>query len=244
MRRAGPPALVVLALLVAAPGHARAQSALVAELDDAARMHHTDPARLDRIRDGLDQVGAGTPTVEDLIALARVQFLWGDIRAASTPEKLTAFDRGRQAGKRAVERSPRSALAHLWYGINMARWGETRGILSSLSLLPAVKEEIRIVLELDPRLPAGYSLAGSVFSEVPRLFGGDLKKAEEMFRKGLELDGHFTGLRVGLAKALIRQGRRDEGRRELQAVLDETAPRNLADWTVQDAPQARELLDR
>jgi hypothetical protein len=30
----------------------------------------------------------------------------------------------------------------------------------------------------------------------------------------------------------------DEGRRELQAVLDEKGPRNLANWTVQDSPQA------
>lgn len=34
-----------------------------------------------------------------------------------------------------------------------------------------------------------------------------------------------------------------EARDELLAVLDETAPSNLADWTSKDVPEARRLLD-
>jgi hypothetical protein len=64
-----------------------------------------------------------------------------------------------------------------------------------------------------------------------------------MFRKGLEQDPRFTGLRVGLAKVLIRKGKIAEVRRELQAVLNEKEPRNLADWTFKDSRQARELWD-
>jgi tetratricopeptide (TPR) repeat protein len=240
----GVPFVLVLAglSLLAATAPARAPSPLVAELEAAAQNYHQDPPRLDRLREGLGRVAAETPTVEDLIALARAEFLWADVRATSSDEKLAAYDRGRQAARRAVDQSPKNALAHLWYAVNTARWGQTRGILNSLSLLPAVKEEIGIVLELDPTLPGAYSLAGNVFYEVPRLLGGDLKKAEEMFRKGLEYDPHFTGLRVGLGKTLIRQGRVAEGRRELQAVLDEKEPRSLADWTVKDAKEARAIL--
>ena len=232
--------LVALSLLALAA--ADAQSPLVAELESAANTYHRDPAHLDRLREGLERVGAATPTVADLIALARVEFLWGDVRATSRDAKLAAYDRGRQAARRAVEQSPKNALAHLWYGVTTARWGQTRGVLQSLSLLSEVKEEIRIVLELDPTLAPAYSLAGNVFYEVPRLLGGDLAKAEEMFRKGLEHDPHFTGLRLGLGKTLLRQGRVAEGRRELQAVLDEKEPRSLADWTVKDAKEARAIL--
>jgi hypothetical protein len=240
---AGRLVLVLAGLSVlGAAAPSRAQSPLVAELDAAAQTYHEDPARLDRLREGLERVAAASPTVDDLIALARAEFLWADVRATSPDDKLAAYDRGRQAGKRAVDLSPKNALAHLWYAINTARWGQTRGVLNSLSLLPQVKEEIRIVLDLDPTLPGAYSLAGNVFYEVPRLLGGDLKKAEEMFRKGLQHDPHFTGLRVGLGKTLLRQGRVAEGRRELQAVLDEKAPSSLADWTVKDATEARAIL--
>jgi len=64
-----------------------------------------------------------------------------------------------------------------------------------------------------------------------------------MFRKGLEQDPKFTGLRVGLGKTLIKTGRIAEAQRELQAVLDERAPTNLADWTLKDSREAKALLD-
>ena len=60
--------------------------------------------------------------------------------------------------------------------------------------------------------------------------------------KGLTLDPRWTGARVGLARTLIKRGRRDEARRELEAVVAEREPRNLADWTLKDSREARELL--
>ncbi len=92
-------------------------------------------------------------------------------------------------------------------------------------------------------ITAAYALAGYVYYEVPGLLGGDLDKAEELFRKGLEQDPRFTGLRVGLAKVLIKKGNAAEARRELQTVLEEREPSNVADWTFKDSRQAREILD-
>jgi tetratricopeptide (TPR) repeat protein len=89
----------------------------------------------------------------------------------------------------------------------------------------------------------GHSLAGNVFMEVPRLAGGDRAKAEEHFKKGLEIDPRFTVLRVDLARLYIGDGRYAEARTELTRVLEERAPRMVADWTVKDVPRARALLD-
>jgi predicted Zn-dependent protease len=121
--------------------------------------------------------------------------------------------------------------------------GADKGIARSLFLLPTVREEIRTLLELAPNVPAVHALAGNVDLEVPGPLGGDLDRAETTFRKGLQLDPTFTGLRVGLAKVLIRRARVAEARRELQTVLDEKDPSNLADWTMKDVPDARRLLE-
>jgi predicted Zn-dependent protease len=107
-----------------------------------------------------------------------------------------------------------------------------------------VREEIRILLELAPNVAAVHALAGNVDLEVPGPLGGDVDRAAgATFRKGLQLDPTFTGIRVGLAKALIRKNRPAEARRELQAVLDEKDPSNRADWTMKDVPEARALLE-
>ena len=194
------------------------------------------------MRDGLAQAAPAEADPETWTALARVCFIWGDVRATTPEQKLAAYEQGKNAARRAIELAPRSAMAHLFYGINLGRWGQTRGVLRSLFLLPELRETIRQTLELDPRHPAAYALAGNVDYEVPGFLGGSLDGAERSFRKGLEVDAHFTPLRVGLAKVLRKQGRTTEAQQELRAVLDETAPANPAEWSMRDAPEARALL--
>jgi tetratricopeptide (TPR) repeat protein len=220
-----------------------AESPLVAELEVVANRYHEDPTRLDRIRTGLEEAIKTDSQVANLLALARVSFIWGDIRARTAEEKLEAYDRGRQIAKRAVELEPRNVPAHFWFALNSGRWAQTKGVLRSLFLLPTLKEEIQTILDLDPKFTPVYALAGTVYYEVPGVFGGDLNLAEEMFRKGLAQDPRFAAMRVGLGKTLIKQGRYAQARRELQAVLDERAPSNLADWTLRDSKEARTLLE-
>jgi tetratricopeptide (TPR) repeat protein len=189
------------------------------------------------------QAAQADPHADNLLAVAQIAFLYGDVRALRPEEKLDAYEQGRQAARRAAEIAPRNGRAHFWYATNAGRWGQTKGVMRSLFLLPEVKRGMETALELDPRFPPAYVLAGTVYYEVPGLFGGDLEKSERLFRTGLEVDGRFTGLRVGLARTLIKRGRIPEARRELQAVLDEKTPSNPADWTLKDSPEARRLLD-
>ena len=256
-RRARPPAarpawrpgrlgrivLAGLALVVsAAPGTAWAQSPLVAEVETLVNRYHENPGRIDSILPQLAGAVRDDPHPRNYLALARAHVLWGDIRAATAEQKLAAYAAGREAARRATELAPREALAHVLYGVSTARWGQAKGILRSLTLLPEVRAAVRRSLELDPGLAVAYALAGYVDFEVPALFGGSLERAEEAFRTGLRLDPRFTAIRVGLARVLIRQERVAEARRELEAVLQETAPRSLADWTVKDRPRAERLL--
>ncbi len=236
-------ALAAALVVVAAALPAWAQSPLAAELRVWSVRYHEQPQKIDELRAALEKAAQGDAQVDILLALAQACFINGDVRAKTPEEKLEAYDRGRQAAKRAMELAPKSAPARFWYGTNTGRWGQTKGVMRSLFLLPTVKQEIKTVLELDPTFPPVYSLAGSVYIAVPSFLGGDVDKGEEMFRKGLELDPRFTSARVGLARALIKMSRLPEARRELEAVLEEKAPTNLADWTMKDSRRARELLE-
>jgi len=231
---------VVAFVLAAAP--ARAQTPLESARVLVAR-YHEDPAGLDRARDLLDAALAKDRKVETMAMLSYVQFLIGDVRATTPEDKLVAYDRGREIGQRAVELAPKSHDAHLWYAINTARWGETKGVLRSLFLLPTIREELRILLELDPRSVRAHILAGNVLLEVPGFAGGDRAKAEEHFKKALDIDPRFTNARVDLARVYIADARYVDARRELQRVVKETNPSVVADWTVKDAPRARKLLE-
>ncbi|HEU5321350.1 MAG TPA: hypothetical protein VFX28_11130, partial [Methylomirabilota bacterium] len=185
---------LLAALLLLAFGVASAQTPGEAARALVAR-YHEDPAAIDRARALLEGALQRDRQVDTLIALSYVHFLWGDVRAATPEDKLAAYDRGRELGRRAVELAPRSHDAHLWYAINTGRWGQTKGVLRSLFLLPTVKEEIDVLLQLDPRSVRAHALAGNVLLEVPGLLGGDRAKAEEHFKKALEIDPRFTVVR-------------------------------------------------
>jgi tetratricopeptide (TPR) repeat protein len=233
---------VLLLALLAAPAAARGQSPVESARALVAR-YHEDPSAIDRARELLEAALTRDRRVDTMVMLAYVHFLYGDVRATTTDDKLAAYDRGREIGKRAVELAPRNAEAHVWYGINTGRWGLTKGVMRSLFLLPTVREEVDATLALDPRNLRALVLSGNVFLEVPGLFGGDREKAEQQFRKALEIDPHFTVARVDLARVLIATSRYADARRELQRVVDERTPNAIADWTVKDLPRARQLLE-
>jgi len=233
-------AALLLALLSAVP--VAAQTPVEAARTLVAK-YHENPANIDKARDPLEAALTKDRQPDTLVMLSYVYFLVGDVRAQSSEDKLAAYDKGREAGKRAVELAPKNPEAHVWYGINTGRWGQTKGIMRSLFLLPTVREEIDATLALDPRNLRALALQGNVFFEVPRIAGGDRDKAEASFRKALEIDPHFTNARIDLARVLIASGRNADARAELQKVLDDKTPQNIADWTVKDAPRARQLLE-
>jgi tetratricopeptide (TPR) repeat protein len=237
-------ALAVALVLVAAALPAWAQSPLVAELRALAVRYNEQPQRIDELRAALEKAVQGDAQVDTLLALSQVCFIYGDVRAKSQEDKLEAYDRGRQAAKRAIELAPKSAQARFWYGTNTGRWGQTKGVMRSLFLLPTVKEAMETALALDPTYAPTYALGGTIYYEVPGFAGGDLDRSEAMFRKGLELDPHNTNMHLGLARTLWKKGRAADARLQAQAVLDEKAPSNPADWVVKDLPQAKALLGK
>jgi hypothetical protein len=72
------------------------------------------------------QAAQADPHVDNLLAVAQIAFLYGDVRALRPEEKLDAYEQGRQAARRAAEIAPRNARAHLWYATNAGRGGRPR----------------------------------------------------------------------------------------------------------------------
>lgn len=224
-----------------------AAAALDDQAIEAARAllatYHEDPAKLDRARDVLTASVRRDPQPATLALLARTWFLIGEIRARTDEDRLTAFERGRDAGRRAVDAAPQTAEAHLWYAINLGRWAEAKGVLRAAVAVSTVKEEVDLVLRLDPSSIEGHMLAGSLARELPGFLGGSAARAEEQFRRALDLDPRRAGVRVELARLYVRAKRHADARRELRLALEEREPSDLPYWMLRLAPEARALLE-
>ena len=190
--------LTMLAALVASPA-AVADDALTAA-HALLSAWHEDPARIDRARALLETAAAPDTTGDTLAELSHVWFLTGDFRARGEAERVTAYERGAEAAKRAIALAPRNDRAHLWLAINSGRIAEIKGVGRALALVGTIREESETVLKINPANVEGLVLAGGLAAQMPVFMGGDRGKAETLFKRALEIDPRLTGGRMQLAQ--------------------------------------------
>jgi tetratricopeptide (TPR) repeat protein len=83
---------------------------------------------------------------------------------------------------------------------------------------------------------------GRWFAEVPRLFGGNKKLAEEHLLESLKYNPDATISHYFLAELYLDQGRTQEARAELQKVIDVPLSREWAPEDQDFKDKARKLI--
>lgn len=71
---------------------------------------------------------------------------------------------------------------------------------------PKINEEITKGMTLDPKNPHIWATQGRKFLMAPKMFGGDVAKSIESFKKSLELDGMQAETWSWLARAYKKEG--------------------------------------
>src|SRR5438105_9855801 len=104
--------IALTAVLLVVATAAWAQSPVALQVRSWATRYHEDLPRIDRARAELGEIVKTDPQLDNLVALAQVCFIWGDIRAKTPDEKLDAYEQGREAARRAIALDPRNVLAH------------------------------------------------------------------------------------------------------------------------------------
>jgi len=84
---------------------------------------------------------------------------------------------------------------------------------------PKVQQENQRALAIDAHNPRVYASLGREYLEAPKMFGGDLDKAIESFRKSTELDPKSDETFVWLAIALRKKGDQAGAQQALQQAL-------------------------
>jgi tetratricopeptide (TPR) repeat protein len=174
--------------------------------------------------------------------LARVDYWLGG--HAPESERRKFLENGIEAARKAIALQPNRPEGHFWLAADMGTLAESFGLGQGLKYRKAIKEELETTLRLDPAFMEGSAdrALGRYYFKVPGLFGGSNKEADAHLRASLKYNPHSTASHYFLAEVLLDSGRKEEGRAELQRVLD--APLD-PDWTPEDKvfkEQARALL--
>jgi hypothetical protein len=158
--------------------------------------------------------------------------------------RRTALERGVDAARQAAALAPSRPEGHFWSAANMGALAESFGLRQGLRYRGAIRESLETVLRLDPAFQQGSAdrALGRWYHKVPRLFGGDRRRAEEHLRRSLAYNADSTISRFFLAELLFDMDRDAEALDELRRVL--AAPLH-PEWAPEDRiyqERARQLL--
>lgn len=181
---------------------------------------------------------------------ANYQWLWRAARAcyfigddAAKVEKLAWFEKGIDAGKRAIAREPNAVEGHFWLAVNYGGYSEQKGVFQALAAVRKIRAEMETVLRLHERYQDGgaYLALGEMDRQLPRIIGGNLSRAITRLEQGLRIAPQNLEMKLALAEAYREAGRKEDARRLLQE-LTQCSARTNADRHAQE--KAKQKLSK
>jgi tetratricopeptide (TPR) repeat protein len=164
----------------------------------------------------------------------------GDLEKSEDP-RLKLFEQGQDAARAAIAADPGCPAGHYYLGATLGKWGQAKGVFKAIFLLDDIKREFRKTIELDPSHVDARLALGAVEKEVPGILGGSKERAEVLIREALARDPAHTRGMLDLAVLLKDDGRKDEAKKLVQAVLNHPAPSRPWEWRKFDRARAEKL---
>lgn len=157
---------------------------------------------------------------------------------------MSAFTKGIEAGKRAVEINPNECHGHFWYGVNVAKEAESSGKLHALGLINTIKDEMKRTLEIDSNCECGgpQRVLGKLYSKIPFFKGGSKSKAISYLNESLGLCSNDTQSRIFLAELYMDDGKKSLAMQQLNLVLKQEPDPNWVPETRANQKIAEKML--
>ncbi len=160
-------------------------------------------------------------------------------------ERRGQYEQGIAVARRANAMEPDRPEGHFWMAANMGALAESFGVRAGLRYRGPIREQLEIVLGLDPAFQQGSAdrALGRWYFKVPRLFGGNADRAVEHLERSLTYNPESTASLFFLAETLLEMERVEEARTRLAQVL--AAPLD-PEWVPEDREfkaQAQELFE-
>ncbi len=180
------------------------------------------------------------------VLAARAASFYALYQAQDRKEKEAWFDRAEKAARKAIQADPNDPEGYFELARALGRLAQYRGILQSLSLASAVRDNLNKALALKPD-HAGALVALALWNlelaqkGVGWLYGARIGRVVPLFEKAIRLEPKAIIHRVEYAGALARMGKRKAALAQLQVALS-LAPKDARDRYEQE--RAQRLLNQ
>ncbi len=153
-----------------------------------------DKARIEAAEAALTEASKAKPTARYELALAQACAMRSDnAQCKAHAEKAVALD-------------PTNAEMHYWYGNALFQGINSAGALDKLSIADKGKKEYEKALELDPNQRGALNGLATYYVEAPGIAGGSIRKAKEMGKRLLAIEGAKVDGHTVMARACAEDG--------------------------------------
>ncbi len=153
--------------------------------------------------------------------ISRILYYIGDHKEKKK-ERQNTFAQGVYHAEKAMALEPEQPDAYYWRGVNNGKYGETRGVLKSLSLVKPIKSDMNKVIELDRSYEEGGPdrVLGRVYLKLPGFAGGSKDKSLEHLLKSKEYGPEDAMTRAYLGDTFLAKKEIEKARAELDYVMN------------------------
>jgi tetratricopeptide (TPR) repeat protein len=144
--------------------------------------------------------------------LAKAEVLQKNQEAADKWEDAAIAD-----VQHAIALNDRSADAHAL--LSDLDGSKIHGMISGMHFGPKANTEIQRTFQLDPNCPQAFTVIGRKYLYSPRVFGGDIEKAIDSFKKATAIDPSNDEAFVWLAIAYRKKGEVERAHPALSVAL-------------------------
>lgn len=123
----------------------------------------------DLLEQGLKSAGSNQEKAEFYWRMAETYLNMGDDLEdiAGDEERMALYEQGEAYANRAIDADPRNHTAYYMKSANIGRWGQTKGIISSLFKAGDMKENLILAVTQKPNYSDAWNVLAMLYAAVP-----------------------------------------------------------------------------
>lgn len=188
------------------------------------------------------RLGNKPSSPELLVKVSSTYFDLADDLLTDKAKRQAAYEEGAKAAKQAFQMDELNADAHFFYAVNLGNATRLQGVTSGALAVNEIKGALNRAIEINPRHAQALQMMGGMLLELPRFLGGGEKKAQDYLERAIAADGNYANARILIATLYKKQGRIEDARKQLEAVIRAEHPHYRYTWERKYKPEAEEML--
>jgi tetratricopeptide (TPR) repeat protein len=177
-----------------------------------------------------------------LVKVASTYFDLADDFLTDKAKRQAAYEAGAKAAKQAFQLDESNADAHFFHAVNLGNAARLQGSTKGALVVNEIKSCLGRAIEINPKHAQALQMMGGMLLELPGFLGGSEKKAQEYLERAIAADGNYANARILVATLYRKQGRIENARKQLEAVIQAEHPHYRFTWERKYKPEAERIL--